>query len=224
MPEVTYAPDDHPVTVVESPSGIEVTGAADSTVGIRKKLSISLHDGSVHLTHQITNDSHEPRTVAPWAITQLPVGGTALFPLRTGTADPHGLQPNAEVVVWPYTGIDDTPFEMSKRNLLISSDRTAATKIGTRLDRGWLAYVHHDLVFAKWARHDPDGTYLDRGASAQCYSSPDFVELETLGPVVTLQPGESTAHEEVWRLYTIAPDTPPGAIPDLLELDGGSNQ
>lgn len=224
VPEITYAPDDQPVTVVESPSGLRVIQSADQAFELEKSISITLQSAGAKLVHRVANRGDAARTLAPWAITQLPVGGTAVLPVSDRKADPHGLQPNAEIVLWPYTGIADTPFEMTDSALLIESDRSEPTKVGTRLDRGWLAYIHNGLVFAKWARHDPDADYLDRGASAQCYSSPEFIELETLGPVVTLQPGDSTEHEELWRLHSVDPDTAPAEVLSLLDLDGGHPQ
>jgi len=43
--------------------------------------------------------------------------------------------------------------------------------------------------------------YLDRGASSQIYCSGDFIELETLGPVVKLAPGEFVEHQEIWQVF-----------------------
>jgi hypothetical protein len=109
---------------------------------------------------------------------------------------------------------------MADRCLLVGGNRDNPAKIGTRLDRGWLAYVNEGLVFVKWADHRPGAVYPDRGASAQCYSGPDFVELETLGPLISLEPGESTEHQEFWRLHLISPNILPSEVSDLLALDG----
>ena len=224
VPEITYAPDDRPVVVTDGESGFRITQSPDPATGIEKSIAIHLQMETVHLIHRITNGGGVARALAPWAITQLPVGGTTLLPLSEQFTDEHGLQPNAEIVLWPYTGIDDTPFVFHERILLIGSDRATPTKIGTSLERGWMSYVRDGLVFTKYARPSPDGRYLDRGAAAQCYSGPDFVELETLGPVATLQPGESTEHEELWKVDAIDPGIPPFQVPDLLDLDGGHPQ
>lgn len=220
-PPVTYAPDDRAVVVTQTQHELTVTGPPEVATRLEKSISISLHDGGVRLVHRITNRGTSSRMLAPWAITQFPVGGTALLPLNDQDEDDYGLQPNAEVVLWPYAGVADTPFVMKDRLLLIGSDRTSPTKVGTRLDRGWLAYIRNGLVFVKRAGRESDGTYADRGASAQCYSSPDFVELETLGAVGSLQPGDTTEHVELWNLYTVSPDVPLADVPTLLDLDGG---
>ena len=33
------------------------------------------------------------------------------------------------------------------------------------------------------------------------YTDDNMIELETLGPVVTLQPGQSVRHDETWEVY-----------------------
>ena len=222
VPEITYEPDDQPVAVDVSPTRLQVAQASDGRVDIAKALSVALRDSGVEVVHRITNRGATPKTLAPWAITQLPVGGTAVIPLSRDNADPDGLQPNAEIVLWPYTGVADTSFEIADRYLLVGGSRAEPTKVGTRLDRGWMAYVNEGLAFVKWSDHLPSAAYPDRGASAQCYSGPDFVELETLGPLVSLEPGESTEHREFWRLHQISPDTPPTEVSALLVLDGGN--
>lgn len=173
------------------------------------------------MQHTITNRRVDRVRVAPWAITQLPVGGTAVLPLPDLPVDPEGLQPNAEIVLWPYAGVIDTPFELRDRLVLLDANRSEATKIGTSLDRGWLAYVRDGLVFVKRAGAVAGAEYLDRGAAAQCYCSADFVELETLGPVKTLWPEQSTSHDETWQLFEVDPATNPDELPSVLDLDAG---
>lgn len=223
IPEITYEPDDHPVAVTQTDQQITVIQPASEAIGISKSLEITLHGGHVAIVHTLTNEGSAPREIAPWAITQLPVGGTAIIPLRNEPADPHQLQPNASIVLWPYAGVADSPFVIESRLLILDSKRTVATKVGTPLDRGWLAYVRNGLVFVKRAAHKAGGRYLDLEASAQCYSSPDFIELETLGPQAVLAPGTMTTHVETWELHIVDPDIAPSQIPDLLDLDGGSS-
>ncbi len=218
-PEVTYEPDDAAVSIVETHCGVEVTQQASDAVGLEKMLGICLQDRTVELTHVLTNRGDRPIEVAPWAITQLAPGGTAIIPLRRELADPHGHQPNANITVWPYSGVDDSPFVMHDRLLLVNGDRTTPTKVGTALDRGWLAYLHAGVVFVKRAFHDPSGNYTDLGASGQCYCNSDFVELETVGQLATLHPQESVTHLETWELHRVNDSTSPQDIPELLNLD-----
>ena len=222
VPQITYEPDDSPVTIAATEGGHIVTQAAGPIAGIEKSLRFDFSGEAVRVRHTLTNRRGEPIRLASWAITQLPIGGTAVLPLPDLPVDPEGLQPNAEVVLWPYSGVTDTPFELRERLLLMDATRDEATKIGTSLDRGWLAYIRDGLVFVKRASSVAESEYLDRGAAAQCYCSADFVELETLGPVATLQPDEATSHDETWQLFEVDPATDPVDLPSVLNLDGAA--
>ncbi len=217
-PETTYEPDDAPVDIATDGDALVVKQSAGAA-GIEKDLSIEFFGESVVVRHTLTSRNANPVRVAPWAITQLPVGGTAVLPLPLFPVDPEGLQPNAEIVLWPYTGVADTPFELCERLLLVNADRSDATKVGTALDRQWLAYLCNGLVFVKRASAVPGAEYLDRGAAAQCYCSADFVELETLGPATTLACDESVSHNETWQLFEVDPATRPQDLPLVLHLD-----
>jgi len=41
------------------------------------------------------------------------------------------------------------------------------------------------------------------GASGQLYSQADFTELETLGPLTELAPGDSAEHHEDWEVHLV---------------------
>ena len=43
--------------------------------------------------------------------------------------------------------------------------------------------------------------YPDSGMNFETFSNEDFLEVESLGPLVTLEPGGTTSHEETWSLH-----------------------
>ncbi|MCX7999556.1 MAG: TetR/AcrR family transcriptional regulator [Leptospiraceae bacterium] len=43
--------------------------------------------------------------------------------------------------------------------------------------------------------------YPDGGASVEIYTNNRMLELESLGPLTLLEPGESVEHVEIWRLF-----------------------
>jgi hypothetical protein len=45
-----------------------------------------------------------------------------------------------------------------------------------------------------------EGRYADRGAVAQVFVEDSFCELESLGSIVSLEPGSSVSHVEVWEV------------------------
>ncbi|MCL2741947.1 MAG: DUF4380 domain-containing protein, partial [Oscillospiraceae bacterium] len=54
--------------------------------------------------------------------------------------------------------------------------------------------------------------YPDFGSSFETYTDGDFLEMETLSPMVTLGPGDSVSHSERWGLF--------GGVPDVVDEGG----
>ena len=52
---------------------------------------------------------------------------------------------------------------------------------------------------------EKDAKYPDFGCNFEVFTNPDFLELETLGPLVELQPGEMVEHVEHWWLFGHVP-------------------
>lgn len=65
----------------------------------------------------------------------------------------------------------------------------------------WGAYVRSGCVFLKRAAVQPGTQYPDYGCNFEIFANPEFLELETLGPIVDLRSGESTVHVEHWWLF-----------------------
>ena len=50
------------------------------------------------------------------------------------------------------------------------------------------------------------------GASAQVYANPTNTELETLGPLADLAPGEGTDHREDWEVHLVGESEAEGLV------------
>jgi len=197
IPEVTYASDDRPCTATETDGGVRVEAPADAA-GLVKALQVRGARGGWTLDHELRNDSDRPVTVAPWAITQLRPGGTATLPLP-----PRGPRPQADraVVLWPYTDLADERIGFERGVVRVRSEPAGPPlKLGSAPGEGPLSYRIDGEAFEKRIDPDPDAPYADRGAALQVYLCEEFCELETLGPLVTLEPGATTRHTERWTL------------------------
>ena len=92
---------------------------------------------------------------------------------------------------------------MHNQGVFVNADmQEGALKIGAPNPLGYLAYRQKDLLFVKESHYQKGKNYLDRGASHQIYCSPDVIELETLGPLTMLEPGEIVSHVEIWGVYS----------------------
>jgi hypothetical protein len=197
IPEVTYEPDDRACAVTEVDGGVRVQ-APPNGAGFAKTIGVRRTEGGWSIDHELRNDSGRTVTTAAWAITQLRPGGTATLPLP-----PRGPGPQADrsLVLWPYTDLADPRIVMGRGAVHVrSAPAGPALKVGVAPGDGTLSYRIGAEVFEKRIDVDPSATYADRGAALQVYLCDDFCELETLGPLTTLEPGGSATHRERWTL------------------------
>ncbi|HSD48864.1 MAG TPA: hypothetical protein VLE71_03440 [Actinomycetota bacterium] len=197
VPEVTYEPDDRPCEVTEVDDGARIEAPADGA-GLTKAISVHPEDGGWRVEHELRNDAGRAMTVAPWAITQLRPGGTATLPLPSRGPGP---QADRALVLWPYTELADPRIAFEPGVVRVrSSPSGPALKVGVAPGDGPLSYRIDDEVLEKRVGVDPSAVYADRGAALQVYLCDEFCELETLGPLVTLEPGATVRHTERWTL------------------------
>jgi hypothetical protein len=217
VPEKTYFPDDSGLQVETQADSVELTWTGRE---IRKLLQIELECELpvVRLIHTITNLTTRFLQLAPWAITMFPLGGIAILPQMAGNADRHGLLPNRLLALWPYTHIHDSRLVLRDRGILLHAEASLPpVKVGYASTEGWLAYWRGGLLFRKSFDLHPGETYPDFGCNAESYCGDRFIELESLGPLVTLTLGGEVQLTETWEVYPSL-DVPfiPKVIKDLI--------
>jgi len=198
----TYIPDSGPLSITALPDGVILEAQTEPDTGIRKRIEIRLATDtpSLTLTHTLTNNGLWTVNLAPWAITQLRLGGTVILPLPTENADPAGLLANRQFSFWPYASITDPRLTLRDERSFFEASAAAPFKMGYFNTDGWLAYRLDGIVFKKTFSALADVQYPDNHCNAEIYCNEDFVELESLAPLVQLAPGASVNHIEKWEL------------------------
>ena len=226
VPGRTYAPDNQAVTLSEGADGsVKFTAPPNEQYGLQKEIDVKLDpEGTgVAVLHKIKNVGDKPTEVAPWSLTVMDPGGVEIIPLppknphpgasRKATAE--DFAPNHALVAWTYTDFTDPRFTFgSKYILLRQKPDMAATKIGLANRIPWVGYLNHDTLFVKKFPYLPGKTYPDRGCNFETYTDSGILEIETLGPLVDLQPGRTTEHTEHWELHAVA-----GQVDDEKAVD-----
>jgi hypothetical protein len=198
---LTSLPDDEGLQVDQCAQGVRLMGKREVAGGLFKTLEISLKSGrpGVNLLHRLTNQGDEPVELAPWAITQLPLGGHAILPQSTLPVDRDGVQPNRFLVLWPYTRWNDPRLRLGDEMIFVDGTPVDEKfKIGYYNCLGWAGYLRRGIFFGKRFEIQEGGSYADLGCNLEVYCDDRCLELETLGPLCCLAPGESVEHREEW--------------------------
>jgi hypothetical protein len=214
--ELTYAPDNARVQIVQLESGaVRLINPATEASPVRKELTLALEPSGtgVTLDHRLINEGPEPLEIAAWAITVLRPGGWEIIPQPPLGSHERDLLPDRVIVPWPYTDLADERWQLGTRFWRLHPRAGGpATKLGFSLRAGWAGYVLPEDLFVKRFACQPEARYPDFGCNFETFSKGEFIELESLSPTCRLLRGESVAHAETWHLFAGA--APAAAIDD----------
>ncbi len=200
----TYHPDNDPVSIEVHANGVTASPPLEHGSGLLKQLTVRMADSgtTVEVTHRITNYGGFPVEVAVWVLSVMAQGGVGVtgFPPR-GT-HPEVLAPTNPLIMWAFTDLSDPRWVFTKKYVALRQDskNPAPQKLGHLNANTWAAYLLNGEAFFKRYTADVSATYPDLGCSFEIFTNADFLELETLGPLKKLHPGESLEHVEHWRL------------------------
>jgi hypothetical protein len=205
---VTYWPDDEPVQIRTTDQGAVLTPPPDC-LGIVKEIEFALAADrpEVTVTHRLRRVAgvNSPVRRSAWALSACRLGGVVVLPQPHGPIDPAGLLPNRQLVFWPYADLVDPRLILGSRTICIEARPAPPFKLGYFNRDGWLAYWLDGTLFTKSFLKTSKTSYPDLGCNVECYVNDRFVEIETLGPLVRMQPGKAVTHVETWRLEAGTP-------------------
>jgi hypothetical protein len=130
-------------------------------------------------------------------------GGIAVSGFPPRGRHPINLEATNPLVMWAYTNLADPRWKFTKKYLTLRQDPSnpEAQKIGLFNRDTWAAYILNGEAFVKRSKADPAKTYPDFGCSFETFTNNEFLEVETLGPMTKLLPGETVEHTEHWALF-----------------------
>ncbi len=197
----TYCPDNDPVKLKETKDGIRFCSGTEKTTGIHKSICVEPLEGqSFRITHSLRNENLWTVELAAWALSVMAPGGTAVVPQPEGDVD--SLLPNRYLSIWPYTDISDPRLVWGRDYVLLKQDSKARArcKFGLNAEDGWIAYVNGGYALKKSFTHLADAEYPDNGCSIETFTCDFMLEIETLSPLYSLEPGGTIVHVEEWEL------------------------
>lgn len=203
----TYAPDTGDLKISTLEDGLRLETQTEPGTGIRKRIDIRLANAAptVSLTHTLINDSAWTVELSPWSITQFRLGGIAILPLPKENIDDAGLLPNRQISFWPYASLSDPRLLLRDEFTFFKAESAPAFKIGYFNPHGWLAYWIDGILFTKTFTSQINAEYPDNNSNAEIFCNEDFIELESLSPLVHLEPGGTVEHFENWEISSTLP-------------------
>lgn len=198
----SYELDNGKISWKKKKNGIVLDQPVEPWTLIKKEIEIRLSENKskVKVLHRLTNTGAWPVELAVWALSVMAPGGKEILPQ---TSRETGLLPNRMISLWPYTKLNDPRVYWGEKYITLQQDPSMkqAFKIGLPNEDGWAAYANRGNLFVKKYAHDMNAAYPDYASSYETYTTDFMLEMESLSPLVKLNPGEAAEHTETWYLY-----------------------
>lgn len=214
----TYAPDNAPVEhELLAPGKVRLVQKPDAPYGIQKEMDLELAPtgSQVTVTHRIKNVGDQPTSLAIWALTVLAPGGVEYIPLPPkhphpgdvkNAKSPADFAADQNYTVWPFTDLADPRWRLGSNFITLTQDPAkGATKIGLLHRLGGVGYLNGGTLFVKRVEFRKGSRYPDRGVNYETFTNEEMLEMESLGPLVRLAPGQATEQVERWELFADVP-------------------
>jgi hypothetical protein len=204
-PQLGFRPnqaDNEPVPYELSGNSIILHCSQEKATLVQKEICITVDPDKPKVTvgHRIYNRGLWPIRFAPWALSVMHEGGVEILPIPQDR--PPDYMPNYAICFWPWTKPNDHRFTLGEKYMILRHDKTDESwfKIGFRNTEGWSAYISDGYMFVKTYKPLP-GEYPDYGSTFETYMDNIFTEIETLGPLETVDPEMFLEHIEQWHLF-----------------------
>jgi len=203
-----------------APGVARMTSAEDAATGTQLVREFELAENSSRLTctQRIRNISGQPINWCHWSRTFAKGRGICIVPLSEHSRFPMGYV--------QYEGPDILNFAPQEPKVirfsgcLIIDDAPRFPKLGMDSYAGWIGYLlQNDMLFVKRFETYPERVYNEiAGLTVSVwYPKDEMCEIEPIGPMETLLPGEIAQFTEEWWILP-CPYHLPGSQKDVDEI------
>lgn len=199
--EVTYFPENEPVEASEEGRWLSLRSAVDPH-GLQRELRVRAGEGDcIDLEHRIHNLGTLGFELAPWALTVMAAGGECIFPQDPLVPHTENFLPVRPLVLWSYTDMSDPRWTWGRRLIRLRHDADRGPqKVGAFVRQGWAAYrLGADLFMKRFPAID-GGHYPDFGCNFETFTRHDMLEVESVGLLETVAPGDYASMRESWTV------------------------
>lgn len=204
--------DSMPVEVSPVRESLILRSAIDPSYGIRTERKIRLIPGQAEMEITTTYQKVEgpPVRVGIWIITQLKDPQKVFMPVPPSGIFASGYNKQSEKL----------PADLAVAGSMVTCRRSPrdSTKIGS--DGSDLVWAGEKWVLQIHAPREREGEFPDHSSSTEIYTNPDpnaYVELETLGPLKTMNKGDIFVRSQTYRLFRRNGQTVDDQVRSILE-------
>ena len=201
----SYGADNDPVEIEVSARGLSAQAPVEKGTGVQKRIEVELADEGTQarVRYVLANRTVWPLRIATWVLTMMNRGGIGITTLPPRGTHPEVLAPTNPLIVFAFTNMSDPRWTWMEKYVALRQDpaNSDPEKIGLFNPRTRGAYLLNGELFVKKFEAEAGEEYPDMGSSFEAFTNERFLELETLGPMRVLRPGESMDHLEVWSLH-----------------------
>lgn len=201
----SYGADNDPVEIEVSARGLSAQAPVEKGTGVQKRIEVELADEGTQarVRYVLANRTIWPLRIATWVLTMMNRGGIGITTLPPRGTHPEVLAPTNPLIVFAFTNMSDPRWTWMEKYVALRQDpaNSDPEKIGLFNPRTRGAYLLNGELFVKKFEAEAGEEYPDMGSSFEAFTNERFLELETLGPMRVLRPGESMDHLEVWSLH-----------------------
>ncbi|MEG1963744.1 MAG: hypothetical protein RR123_02620 [Clostridia bacterium] len=196
----SYAPDNYPVKFTIDGNYATFVADVEKMTHLQKTIKIGFEQGELTIVHSFTNcDDDEEIKCSMWGLSVLDKGGVAILPQNLKDT---GLLANRNIVLWPYTKINDKRLSFFDDKIVIKQDsKCGPLKIGFLNTEKTVNFINKGMLFVKKFESDLDAEYPDFCCNTECYTNEFMTEVETLSEIYTIMPNRTVSATEKWYLY-----------------------
>lgn len=216
----SYYPENEPVKYERIENGIRLLPNDQIWTQNRMEIEVTMSpDGNtVVLNHKIYNIGAWPQEFAPWCLTVLSKNGKEVIPVPQRKT---GLLHNRKLALWDYTQMNDKRVYWGNKYITLRQDPDAEGpfKFGIDSQHAWAAYFNHGDMLVKRFDVVDGGNYPDEGMNFETFTNQYFIEMESLGELKTVMPGECNCHREILQLFpdVVCPSNDEAEIDAIVE-------
>jgi hypothetical protein len=204
--------DSSPLSVAVDGNSVMLTSPTSPRFGIRteRKIQLDAAKPQMRIVTTYYKESGPAVEVGVWVITQARDPERVFIPIPSKSMFPEGL-----ASLWKLPA----QYGDIKTGLIgLSRDPKESHKIGN--DSGTIVWVGKEHSLRIDCPRIAGAKYPDEGCSMELYTNLDpakYVELETLGPLKTLRPGDTLSATNTYTLFHRTEKTPAADAAKVLQ-------